>query len=141
MYCFILSLSPSIDSPSVECSISLGMGYAAYPRTRIKYSIMSPDIVVDNCAICRNHIMDLCASSIDLIPTSLKVHHYVGIDCQANQVSASTDECNAAWGICNVSYFYSMVFRFNAATPFATARIPFPLHLTLAQDAQCMSTR
>jgi len=30
------------------------------------------DIVVDNCAICRNHIMDLC------------------IECQANQAAAST---------------------------------------------------
>ncbi|KAI5070370.1 hypothetical protein GOP47_0014713 [Adiantum capillus-veneris] len=45
------------------------------------------DIVMDTCAICRNHIMDLC------------------IECQANETRLANGECTTAWGgTCLASY-------------------------------------
>ena len=47
------------------------------------------DIKIDNCAICRNNIIDSC------------------IECQAND----TNDCTISWGVCNHVYHTHCISR------------------------------
>lgn len=59
-------------------------------------ALWSWDIMVDNCAICRNNIMESC------------------IDCQAKSNSGNEceqDGCTVAWGVCNHAFHFHCISR------------------------------
>jgi hypothetical protein len=83
------------------------------------YLAVCVDISVENCAICRGHIMDLC------------------IECQDPE-KKGTDDCSLAWGACNVIllivFIVFNVFYFTLAARFSSS-----LYCKMAQDPSSLS--
>eukprot|EP00922_Rhytidocystis_sp_ex-Travisia-forbesii_P061843 GHVS01091589.1.p1 GENE.GHVS01091589.1~~GHVS01091589.1.p1 ORF type:complete len:150 (+),score=26.73 GHVS01091589.1:132-581(+) len=99
------AVQPTTTSSS--CSASADVLYHGEPRFEVRkwsgVALWAWDIVVDNCAICRNHIMDMC------------------IECQAGgQTCGSTGsgggggdggDCKIAWGVCNHAFHLHCITR------------------------------
>lgn len=71
------------------------------------------DIAVDNCAICRNHIMEPC------------------IECQPMAISDTDTECVAAWGTCGHA------FHLHCISKWIKTREACPLDNQRWQLAKC----
>lgn len=56
-------------------------------------AMWSWDVQVDNCAICKNNIADLC------------------IDCQQNHASGQACDCPVAFGVCNHAFHQHCISR------------------------------
>ena len=51
------------------------------------------DVEVELCAICRNHIMDVC------------------IECQAKEAPVTNEDCSIVWGMCNHAFHFHCISR------------------------------
>ncbi|KGG50810.1 putative ring-box protein 1 [Mitosporidium daphniae] len=115
---FAAKITKNATGPSrVACSGTMVVGYI------LQFEI-SLDIAVDNCAICRNHIMDLCidcqstaTSSSGIVDENILSQgvRFSSQDTQASQMSnpssTPSDECVVAWGQCSHAFHNHCISR------------------------------
>jgi E3 ubiquitin-protein ligase RBX1 len=82
-----------------ESSAANSLLHSDKPRRRFEIkkwnavALWSWDIIVDNCAICRNHVMELC------------------IECQAQGNQPEHKKCTVAFGVCNHAFHFHCISR------------------------------
>lgn len=70
-----------------------GTNRIVVPSKFNEVAMWSWDVQVDNCAICKNHISDIC------------------LECQENQIGTNNCECQVAWGVCNHAFHHHCISK------------------------------
>lgn len=98
------------------------------------------DIVVDNCAICRNHIMDLCMNDpLELggVWSDVKDRHRMPSKSSISH-ERRVHSC-LGYLQCRLSLSAQLLDKLMFIN--STACVPLPLHFALAEDSASLSIR